>query len=428
MVTQTDTIRKPTERKSVTGYTCAVEFSEPAMAWRVTSLLLNIAHALDHLMLLVFATAVATIAREFGVGRWEDLMPYTTGAFVMFGIGSLPSGRLGDLWGRRAMMLVFFFGIGGSAMLIALTQNVWQLALALGLMGGFASIYHPVGIPMLLRHAAKPGITIGINGMAGNLGIAAAAISTGFFIQYADWRTAFVMPGLLSIACGLLFMKFAPVEGGAPAKRTVKQIELPPGTRNRVFLVMTMLAITGSILFNFTTNGNGELLKARLPILVEQPALLGMLLAVVYTLSSLSQLAVGRMLDRFPIRNVMLGIIAFQGPMFLLAAYSRGWMLFAAMILFMVLVFGAIPFTDAIIARYVDDSIRSRVSGMRLAVSFGVSSMAVWALGPTVKAAGFGFALLVLGVVAICSLLITWQLPDESTIRKATAAHAGQTA
>ena len=63
------------------------------MAWRITSLLLNLAHALDHLMLLVFATAVAAIAREFGVGRWEDLMPYTTGAFVMFGVGSFPSGR-----------------------------------------------------------------------------------------------------------------------------------------------------------------------------------------------------------------------------------------------------------------------------------------------------------------------------------------------
>jgi MFS family permease len=224
----------------------------------------------------------------------------------------------------------------------------------------------------------------------------------------------------------LLFMKIAPVEEGAPGKQAVRQFELPPATRNRVFLVMTMLAITTSILFNFTTNGNGELLKARLPILVQQPALLGMLLAVVYALSSVSQLAVGRLIDRFPIRNVMLGIIACQGPVFLLAAFSQGWTLYAAMILFMVLVFGSIPFTDAIIARFVDDSIRSRVSGMRLAVSFGVSSMAVWALGPAVKAAGFGFALLALGVVAVCSLLITWQLPDEQSIHNASVAHSPQ--
>jgi len=398
------------------------------MRWRITSLLLNLAHAIDHLMLLVFATAVAAIAHDFGVGRWEDLMPYTTGAFLMFGIGSFPSGRLGDLWGRRAMMLVFFFGMGASALLIALTRNEWQLALALGLMGAFASIYHPVGIPMLLRHAHKPGITIGVNGMAGNLGIAAAAISTGFLIQYADWRTAFAVPGLISIACGLLFMKIAPAEQGAPGKQTVRQIELAPATRNRVFLVMTMLAITTSILFNFTTNGNGELLKARLPILVQQPALLGMLLAVVYALSSVSQLAVGRLIDRFPIRNVMLGIIACQGPVFLLAAYSHGWTLYVAMVIFMVLVFGSIPFTDAIIARFVDDSIRSRVSGMRLAVSFGVSSMAVWALGPAVKAAGFGFALLALGAVAVGSLLITWQLPDEQSLRKASETPSPQAA
>ncbi len=398
------------------------------MRWRVTSLLLNLAHAIDHLMLLVFATAVSAIARDFGVGRWEDLMPYTTGAFLMFGIGSFPAGRLGDLWGRRAMMLVFFFGMGASAVLIALTRNAWQLALALGLMGAFASIYHPVGIPMLLRHTRKPGITIGINGMVGNLGIAAAAISTGFLIQYANWRTAFVVPGLISIACGLLFMKIAPAEQGAPGKQAVRQIELPTATRNRVFLVMTMLAITTSILFNFTTNGNGELLKARLPILAQQPALLGMLLAVVYALSSVSQLVVGRLIDRFPIRNVMLAIVACQGPIFMLASFSQGWTLYAAMIVFMVLVFGSIPFTDAIIARFVDDSIRSRVSGMRLAVSFGVSSMAVWALGPAVKAAGFGIALLVLGAVAICSLLITWQLPDEQSIRKASEAPSPQVA
>ena len=398
------------------------------MRWRLTSLLLNLAHAIDHLMLLVFATAVSAIAHDFGVGRWEDLMPYTTGAFFMFGLGSLPAGRLGDLWGRRAMMLVFFFGMGASAMLIALTQSPWQLALALTLMGAFSSIYHPVGIPMLLQHTQKPGMTIGVNGMVGNLGIAAAAISTGFLIQYADWRTAFVVPGMVSIACGLLFMRIAPAEQGAPGKRQGKEIELAPAMRNRVFLVMTMLAITTSILFNFTTNGNGELLRARLPILAQQPALLGTLLAVVYALASLSQLVVGRLIDRFAIRKVMIGIIACQGPIFLLAAFSQGWTLYAGMVVFMCLVFGSIPFTDAIIARFVDDGMRSRVSGMRLAVSFSVSSMAVWALGPAVKSAGFGVALLTLAAVAICSLLITWQLPDERSIRRASTSAKPQIA
>ena len=48
----------------------------------VTTSLLNIAHALDHLVLLIFATAVGAIAVDFGFTRWEDLMPYAAGSFL----------------------------------------------------------------------------------------------------------------------------------------------------------------------------------------------------------------------------------------------------------------------------------------------------------------------------------------------------------
>ena len=109
------------------------------MTLKPTPLLLNIGHALDHMFLLIFATAVSTMATEFGFARWEDLMPYGAAAFLMFGLGSLPSGKLGDSWGRRAMMLVFFFGIGASAILVALTRSPLQLALALALLGTFAA-------------------------------------------------------------------------------------------------------------------------------------------------------------------------------------------------------------------------------------------------------------------------------------------------
>ena len=66
-----------------------------------------------------------TIAADFGFARWEDPMPFGVGAFVMFGLGSWPSGRLGDLWGRRMMMIVFFFGIGASSLLASVAQGPW---------------------------------------------------------------------------------------------------------------------------------------------------------------------------------------------------------------------------------------------------------------------------------------------------------------
>jgi MFS family permease len=174
---------------------------------------------------------------------------------------------------------------------------------------------------------------------------------------------------------------------------------------------MTLAAITSSLIFNFTTNGNGQLLAERLRGLVDDPATLGVLLAVVYTIASLAQLVVGKLIDRFPLKWVYLPVVAGQIPLFLLAAGAGGWALYAAMVAFMVFVFGAIPFVDAMIVQYVDDRMRSRVAGIRLAVSFGVSSLAVYLLGPTVKAAGFGTLLTVMAALSAFTTLFVALLP-----------------
>jgi MFS family permease len=382
---------------------------------RSTALLLNAAHAIDHMFLLIFATAVASIAQEFGFSRWEDLMPYSAGAFLLFGLGSLPSGRLGDLWGRRAMILVFFFGMGVSAILVSLTVGPWSMAAALALLGAFSSIYHPVGIPMLVQGSKNPGLTIGVNGLAGNLGIAVAALVTGFFVKYLGWRAAFAVPGLIAIAGGIVFARIAPREAEAPAKRSSKAaVSLPRATMARIVMVMTLTAITGSLLFNFTTNGNGQLMRERFVGIVEDPATLGVLLAIVYAVASLAQVVVGRLIDRYPLKRVYLAIVMVQAPMLALAAVANGWLLFALQIGFMVSIFGAIPFTDAMIVRYVDDRMRSRVTGIRLAISFGVSSFAVWLLGPAVKASGFQTLLLAMSGIAVCTALIVLWLPEPA--------------
>src|SRR5438094_3165897 len=381
---------------------------------RPTALLLNAGHALDHRFLLIFATAVGAIATDWGM-IWQDLMPYTAGAFVMFGLGSLPAGRLGDLWGRRAMMVVFFLGMGVSGLLIALTSGVWSLAAALTLMGVFSSIYHPVGIPMLVQGSKNPGFTIGVNGLFGNLGIAVAAMLTGFLVKHIGWRAAFAVPGGLALLCAVLFLLLVPREETAPAKRPRKSVDLPRAVMARVLGVMTLAAVSSSLIFNFTTNGNGQLLGERLRGLIDDPATLGVLLAGVYTIASLAQLVVGKLIDRYPLKWVYLPIAAMQAPLFLLAAGAGGWALYAFVLLFMVFVFGAIPFVDAMIVQYVDDRMRSRVAGRLLAGSFGVSSLAVYVLGPTVNAAGFGTLLTVMAAISafttLCVALLPGRLP-----------------
>ena len=380
---------------------------------RLTSLLLNAAHAIDHMFLLIFATAVGSIAIDFGVAGWEDLMPYGAGAFLMFGLGSIPAGRLGDLWGRRAMMLIFFFGMGVSALLVAATQGPWQIGLALALLGLFSAIYHPVGIPMLVQAAKRPGAVIGINGLAGNLGIAAAALVTGFLVKWGGWRMAFIVPGLVCIALGFVFAWVTPHETEAPAKRKPTIKPIPPSMMVRVLFVLTAVAISASLLFNFTTNGNAELLRERFAGLIEDPALLGTLLAGIYTIGALSQVVVGELIDRVPLKRLFFGIVAMQAPLFLLASHATGWWFAVLAAGYMVSLFGTIPFTDALVVRYIDDRMRSRVTGVRLAISFGVSSAAVWALGPFVKAAGFDTLLLTMAGIALFSVAFVLYLPAE---------------
>jgi MFS family permease len=383
-----------------------------------SSILLNIGHALDHWILVVFAYSWGVIAGVWGVA-WTELTPFNYGALFLFGAGSIVSGRLGDHWGRWIMMVIFFAGMALSCLLIALCSNKWQIGAALTLMGAFASIYHPVGIPMLVQKAKNPGFTIGLNGLAGNMGIAFAAGLSVYIAQRFGWQAAFLLPGAISLVCAIAFVALVPREQEAPARRKARMNDLPPGVMARVFAIMTFTAVTGSIIFNFTTNGNGELLRERVKGAVQDPAELAVMLFVIFSLASLAQLAVGKMIDRFPLKTVYVPIVLLQVPLFLIASQVQDWALFITAIGFMLLVFGAIPFTDAMVVKYIDDRMRSRVTGARLAIGFGVSSIVVALIGPSVKAAGFPMLLMMLAAVALCGTVAIALLPSEHEMGKA---------
>ncbi len=380
------------------------------------SLLLNLAHALDHMFLLIFATAVSSIATDMGMQHWEDLMPYGAAAFFFFGVGSLPAGRLGDLWGRRKMMSVFFVGIGVSSLLVSQAQTPIQLAVVLAVMGCFASIYHPVGIPMLMQFTDKPGRAIGFNGLMGNLGIAVAAVLTGWLVTLSGWRAAFWWPGCLSIALGLLFWWVTRGDDVAPSKKPRSGSVAPHHQQAMLFFVMTLAATTGSLLFSFSTNSNGEVLADRLSGLINDPAAIGMLLAGVYVLASFSQLVIGHLLDRMPLKKLYLTVLGIQLLTLLAATQTQGWMFYLAQIAFMCAIFAAIPFTDAMIVKYVDDSMRSRISGARFAVSFGASSVAVWLIGPIVKSGGMASFLWTMVATSAATLAVISFLPSTEEV------------
>ena len=46
---------------------------------------------------------------------------------------------------------------------------------------------------------------LAVNGVWGNLGVASAALITGYLIDNGGWRMAFIVPGVLSVAVGVAY-------------------------------------------------------------------------------------------------------------------------------------------------------------------------------------------------------------------------------
>ena len=175
---------------------------------RLNFLFLNVGHFLDHLFMLVFATVAALrLTEEWGMS-YAALIPYATPGFVAFGIGAIPAGWIADKWSREGMMVIFFIGIGASSIATALAGSPVEIALGLLAIGLFAAIYHPVGLAMVVHGRKKTGLPLAINGVFGNLGVAVAALLTGWLIDTAGWRSAFVLPGAVSIGLGFAYAAF----------------------------------------------------------------------------------------------------------------------------------------------------------------------------------------------------------------------------
>src|SRR5437588_11090429 len=144
-------------------------------------------HFFAHLLTLLSPTVLLVLEGRWGMS-YGDLLSLSLGGFVLFGLGALPAGWLGDRWSAEGMMVVFFIGTGGAAIATGLTDGPVALALGLAAIGLFGSIYHPVGTAWLVRNAKNRGRALGVNGIAGSIGLGAAAVVAGALAQVVGLR------------------------------------------------------------------------------------------------------------------------------------------------------------------------------------------------------------------------------------------------
>jgi MFS family permease len=389
---------------------------------RSMTLLLNLGHALDHLLMLIFPTVVLAMGTELG-GGYAELLPLSLGGFIAFGACSIPAGWLADRWSRTGVMTVFFFGIGAASVLTGFASGPSQIALGLTLIGVFAAIYHPVGIAMLVANRDNVGRVLGVNGVFGNVGVAFSALMAGALAEAAGWRAAFIVPGAIAICVGVAFALLArEAPRGVPARRAAPA-RLSRADLARVFAVLTVATACGGVIFNATTISMPKVFDERLAALTHSTFGIGILVCGVYLIAAMAQLCVGWWLDRKSLKSVFVPVVALQVPLLALAGTMDNYLMLATAVAMMFFVFGQIPINDAMIARYTSEAWRARAYAVRYVVSFGASALAVPLVAWIYKSSGdFRLLYYVLGTLAFVTFTAALVFPAEE--QKAAAKEA----
>ncbi len=372
-------------------------------------LFLNIGHFLDHFFMLIFTTAVLTMESEFA-DSYGRLILLTTWSFFFFGGASIPAGWLGDKWSRHGMMFVFFIGIGSASVLTGFAVEPSHVEIGLALIGIFAAIYHPVGLALVVEEASRVGRALAINGVWGNMGVAAAALTTGTIAELYGWRMAFILPGIISILIGAFYgmhlLKGTGVDGSGAKKKIAADV--PVSVQRKVFLFLIIAPLVGGLIFNSTTISLPKIMDERLSALFAETSEIGMITALIFGCAAFAQLAVGELLDRYPTKRIYLGLVAAQLIMCSLAIPASGWSALAVTLPLMLATFGIIPVNDWIVAHFISTEYRSRVYAVKSVLALGIGAVAVQMTGRLYDTSGsFDTLFMALAIAATIVLIAT---------------------
>jgi predicted MFS family arabinose efflux permease len=367
---------------------------------------INWAHALDHYVMLIFATVVIRLGL---ISDWSyaELIALSMPAFVAFGVFSLPAGWLADRWSRRNMMALFYIGCGVSLLAAALAPNFIVLAAALLALGMFAAIYHPVGTAMLMDQAISRGRSVALNGVCGNLGVALAAGTTAVLIAGLDWRAAFFVPAVVCIVTGIAYVLLVPEKSRHGAKRTsTPDVALTPWVGATIFALFVVISLSAGLVFHISTVALPKIVDERLGGDVSL-ALVGGLTTAIFMCGALAQFSIGRLVEKFPLHFLFAAVALLQFLGLVWAAYATGTMVLVALAVTVAAIYGQVTINDLVIARYTADSWRGRVFAARYFLTFLSSGAAVSLVAFLHNRGGFDLVLTATAVIALGFVVAT---------------------
>lgn len=305
------------------------------------------------------------------------------------------------------MMGIFYFGVGASLALAGLAPNLIVLAIALFAIGTFASIYHPVGMAMLIEASQAKGRTLAFNGVCGNLGVSLAAGISAALAAWFNWRLAFLAPAVLAVATGIVYLSVTP-DDRHHAKMRKKTAAVRMTAREAVLLfgLFIGIALSAGTVFNLLTIALPKIVDERLASHV--PLLLaGSVATLVLLCGAVAQLCVGRLVERFSAHMLFVAVTALGFLGNLWAAYADGAMLMVALAVAVAAIYGQVTVNDIVLARYTADAWRGRIYAVRYFLLFISAGMAIGMIALLHERGGFPLVLAANAAIALAMFILT---------------------
>lgn len=382
-------------------------------------------HAYMHLFTSFYFVIVLSLEEAWRLPYHELLELWTVGALLV-GAAALPVGWLSDRWSAAGMMGIYFVGLGLAGIACALADQKTALFLGLSAIGLFAAIYHPVGIPWLVRHARAKGKALGINGIFGGIGVASGGLVAGSLIDLFGWRAAFLVPGVVVLITGVLFIAGYALGWMRDPKSLAAENEVRgKGTVLRpVLLLLVTLSIMG-LVFNSSQTAIPKVFDLRLRDLAGDGTFgIGAIVALVYGLGALVQLYGGILADRYPLKPLYLLGFLLQVPVLALVGLLSGLPLIIVCMATVALSSAALPAENMLLARYTPERHHGLIFGLKFVLSFGVAPLGVLLVSKVQEMSGeLAWLFFILGVAAGTAFAVALLLPGGlRLVRQAASA------
>ena len=370
---------------------------------RLSLLFSSLGHSLTHLLMLLYPTVVLVLEREWHL-PYGELLTLAVASQLLYGVGALPAGWLGDRWSATGMMVVFFLGSGVAAIATGFANGPLGLAAGLALIGLFASIYHPVGTAWMVRNAANRGKALGINGLFGSVGVGIAAIVAGALSDLFSWRAAFFVPGAVSLALGVAMLIC--ILSGRLTEAKFDRAPQPEAGRAeilRVFWVLSFTMFATGIIYQSAVVALPKLFAERLGGDLSTTSI-GALVSLVFAFTAVAQVAGGHLADRWSMRSLYAGGYMLLVPLTALVMWTSGLPMLLVVTLALVVQVGSVPTENALLAHYTPPRWRATAYGAKFVLALGLSALALPLVGTVDDRSGD--VALVFGIIALLSALV----------------------